>query len=136
MSPSRLFILRPVATSLLMAAMPLSALAEGDYPAIRVQTFYPGANPEAMSASVTTPLERQFGEMRGLSQMTATSTVGTSVITLQFSPDLSFDMAEQEVQAAIKAAGDLLPSDLPAPPIYAKLDPADAPALPRVVPPR
>jgi multidrug efflux pump len=140
MSPSRLFILRPVATTLLMAAimlvglfayrfLPLSALPEVDYPTIQVQTFYPGASPDVMTSSVTAPLEVQFGQMPGLSQMSSTSSAGASVITLQFSLDLSLDVAEQEVQAAINAAGNLLPSDLPAPPIYAKVNPADAPIL-------
>ena len=140
MSPSRLFILRPVATTLLMAAimlvglfayrfLPLSALPEVDYPTIQVQTFYPGASPDVMTSSVTAPLEVQFGQMPGLNQMTSTSSAGSSVITLQFSLDLSLDVAEQQVQAAINAAGNLLPSDLPAPPIYAKVNPADAPIL-------
>src|ERR1700739_2828700 len=140
MSPSRLFILRPVATTLLMAAivlvgafayrfLPLSALPEVDYPTIQVQTFYPGASPDVMTSSVTAPLEVQFGQMPGLNQMASTSLAGASVITLQFSLDLSLDVAEQEVQAAINAANNLLPSDLPAPPIYAKVNPADAPVL-------
>jgi multidrug efflux pump len=140
MSPSRIFILRPVATTLLMAAilivgivayrfLPLSALPEVDYPTIQVQTFYPGASPEVMTSSVTAPLERQLGQMPGLKQMSSTSSAGASVVTLQFSLDLSLDVAEQEVQAAINAAGNLLPSDLPAPPIYAKVNPADAPVL-------
>jgi len=140
MSPSRLFILRPVATTLLMTAimmvglfayrfLPLSALPEVDYPTIQVQTFYPGASPDVMTSSVTAPLEVQFGQMPGLNQMSSTSSAGASVITLQFSLDLSLDVAEQEVQAAINAAGNLLPSDLPAPPIYAKVNPADAPIL-------
>ncbi len=140
MNPSRLFILRPVATSLLMAAimlvgivaytfLPLSALPEVDYPTIQVQTFYPGASPEVMTSSVTAPLERQFGEMPSLNQMSSQSSAGASVITLQFGLDLSLDIAEQEVQAAINAAGNLLPSDLPAPPVYAKVNPADAPIL-------
>jgi multidrug efflux pump len=140
MSPSRIFILRPVATTLLMAAimlvgifayrfLPLSALPQVDYPTIQVQTFYPGASPDVMTSSVTAPLEVQFGQMPGLSQMSSTSSAGASVITLQFSLDLSLDVAEQEVQAAINAAGNLLPSDLPAPPIYAKVNPADAPIL-------
>ena len=140
MSPSRLFILRPVATSLLMAAillvgivsyrfLPLSALPEVDYPTIQVQTFYPGASPEVMTSSVTAPLERQFGQMPGLNQMASTSSGGASVITLQFDLSLSLDIAEQEVQAAINAANNLLPSDLPAPPIYAKVNPADAPIM-------
>jgi multidrug efflux pump len=140
MSPSRIFILRPVATTLLMAAimlvgifayrfLPLSALPEVDYPTIQVQTFYPGASPDVMTSSVTAPLEVQFGQMPGLNQMSSTSSAGASVITLQFSLDLNLDVAEQEVQAAINAAGNLLPSDLPAPPIYAKVNPADAPIL-------
>ena len=138
--PSTPFILRPVATSLLMIAvmlvgmvayhfLPLSALPEVDYPTIQVQTFYPGASPEVMTSSVTAPLERQFGEMPSLSQMSSVSSAGSSVITLQFDLSLNIDIAEQEVQAAINAAGNLLPSDLPAPPIYAKVNPADAPVL-------
>ncbi len=140
MNPSRLFILRPVATTLLMLAilmvggvayqfLPLSALPEVDYPTIQVQTFYPGASPDVMTSSVTAPLERQFGQMPGLNQMQSQSSGGASVITLQFGLSLSLDIAEQEVQAAINAAGNLLPSDLPAPPIYAKVNPADAPIL-------
>src|SRR6202789_1983096 len=140
MNPSRPYIERPVATSLLMAAilivgsigyffLPLSALPEVDYPTIQVQTFLPGASPEVMTSAVTAPLERQFGQMPGLNQMSSTSSGGASVITLQFSLNLSLDIAEQEVQAAINAAGNLLPSDLPAPPIYAKVNPADAPIL-------
>jgi multidrug efflux pump len=140
MSPSRPFILRPVATTLLMAAillvgivayrfLPISALPEVDYPTIQVQTFYPGASPEVMTSSVTSPLEVQFGQMPSLNQMFSTSSAGSSLITLQFSLDVSLDVAEQEVQAAINAAGNLLPSDLPAPPIYAKVNPADAPIL-------
>ncbi|HXP95237.1 MAG TPA: MdtB/MuxB family multidrug efflux RND transporter permease subunit [Telmatospirillum sp.] len=140
MSPSRPFILRPVATSLLMVAillvglvafkfLPLSALPEVDYPTIQVQTFYPGASPEVMTSAVTAPLERQFGQMPSLNQMSSSSSAGASVITLQFGLNLSLDIAEQEVQAAINAAGNLLPSDLPAPPIYAKVNPADAPIL-------
>src|SRR6516164_528071 len=140
MSPSRLFILRPVATTLLMTAimmvglfayrfLPLSALPEVDYPTIQVQTFYPGASPDVMTSSVTAPLEVQFGQMPGLNQMSSTSSAGASVITLQFSLDLTLDVAEQEVQAAINAAGNLLPSDLPAPPVYSKVNPADAPIL-------
>jgi multidrug efflux pump len=140
MSPSRIFILRPVATTLLMAAilivglvaynfLPLSALPEVDYPTIQVQTFYPGASPDVMTSSVTAPLERQLGEMPGLKQMSSTSSAGASVITLQFTLSLDLDVAEQEVQAAINAAGNLLPADLPAPPIYAKVNPADAPVL-------
>src|SRR5580658_11340935 len=140
MSPSRPFILRPVATTLLMAAillagmvafmfLPVSALPEVDYPTIQVQTFYPGASPEVMTSSVTAPLEVQFGQMPSLNQMFSTSSAGASVITLQFGLDISLDVAEQEVQAAINASGNLLPSDLPAPPIYAKVNPADAPIL-------
>ncbi len=139
-NPSRLFIERPVATTLLMAALlmigivayrflPLSALPEVDYPTIQVQTFYPGASPEVMTSSVTAPLERQFGQMPSLSQMSSQSSAGASVITLRFGLDLNLDIAEQEVQAAINAAGNLLPADLPAPPIYAKVNPADAPIL-------
>ncbi len=139
-NPSRIFILRPVATTLLMAAilivgivayrfLPLSALPEVDYPTIQVQTFYPGASPDVMTSSITAPLERNLGQMAGLKQMSSSSSAGASVITLQFGLDLSLDIAEQEVQAAINAAGNLLPSDLPAPPIYAKVNPADAPVL-------
>ena len=140
MSPSRPFIMRPVATSLLMAAillagivgfrfLPLSALPEVDYPTIQVQTFYPGASPEVMSSTVTAPLERQFGQMTGLNRMSSVSSAGASVITLQFDLALKLDIAEQEVQAAMNAAGNLLPTDLPAPPVYAKVNPADAPIL-------
>ena len=140
MSPSRIFILRPVGTTLLMAAillvgiiayrfLPISALPEVDYPTIQVQTFYPGASPEVMTTAVTAPLERQFGEMPGLNQMSSVSSGGASVITLQFVLSLSLDVAEQEVQAAINAATNLLPSDLPAPPIYNKVNPADTPVL-------
>ena len=140
MSPSRPFILRPVATSLLMAAillvglvgyqlLPVSALPEVDYPTIQVLTFYPGASPTVMATTVTAPLERQFGEMQGLSQMTSTSSGGTSVIVLQFNLTIAMDVAEEEVQAAINAAQSLLPSILPAPPIYSKTNPADAPVL-------
>jgi multidrug efflux pump len=139
-NPSRPFILRPVATTLLMIAimlsglvafqfLPLAALPEVDYPTIQVQTFYPGASPDVMTSSVTAPLEVQFGQMPSLNQMSSTSSAGASVITLQFSLSISLDIAEQEVQAAINAAGNLLPSDLPAPPIYAKVNPADAPIL-------
>jgi multidrug efflux pump len=139
-SPSRLFIERPIATSLLMVAiflsgvigfqfLPLSALPEVDYPTIQVQTFYPGASPEVMTSNVTAPLERQFGEMPSLSRMSSVSSAGASVITLQFGLDLNLDVAEQEVQAAINAANTLLPTDLPAPPVYAKVNPADAPIL-------
>ena len=140
MNVSEPFILRPVGTTLLMAAimlsgmiaykfLPLSTLPEVDYPTIQVQTLYPGASPEVMTSSVTAPLERQFGQMPGLNQMTSASSAGASVITLQFGLDLSLDIAEQEVQAAINASGNLLPADLPAPPIYAKVNPADAPIL-------
>ncbi len=140
MNISRPFIERPVATSLFMAAillagfvafrfLPLSALPQVDYPTIQVQTFYPGASPDVMTSAVTAPLERQFGQMPGLIQMSSVSSAGASVLTLQFDLDLSLDIAEQEVQAAINAAGNLLPSDLPAPPIYAKVNPADAPVL-------
>ena len=140
MSPSRPFIQRPVATTLLMAAMmlaglvafhflSLSALPEVDYPTIQVQTSYPGASPEVMAQTVTAPLERQFGEMADLNRMSSVSSGGSSVITLQFNLDLGLDIAEQEVQASINAAGNLLPSDLPAPPIYAKVNPADAPVM-------
>ena len=140
MSPSRPFILRPVATSLLMLAillsgilafqfLPLSALPAVDYPTIQVQTFYPGASPDVMTSSVTAPLEVQFGQMPSLNQMRSVSSAGASVITLQFSLSISLDIAEQQVQAAINAAGNLLPSDLPAPPIYAKINPADAPVV-------
>ncbi|MCE4222311.1 MdtB/MuxB family multidrug efflux RND transporter permease subunit [Methylobacterium sp. C25] len=140
MNPSRIFILRPVATTLLMLAilivgmvsyvgLPVSALPAVDYPTIQVQTFYPGASPEVMTSAVTAPLERQFGQMANLSQMSSQSSAGASVITLQFSLDISLDIAEQSVQAAINAAGNLLPSDLPAPPVYAKVNPADAPIL-------
>jgi multidrug efflux pump len=140
MSPSRVFILRPVATSLLMVAillvgavayrqLPVSALPEVDYPTIQVLTFYPGASPDVMASSVTAPLERQFGQVAGLNQMTSTSSEGCSVITLQFTLDLDIDVAEQEVQAAINAAGTYLPKVLPNPPIYSKVNPADTPIL-------
>ena len=138
--PSRPFILRPVATTLLMVALllagliawgqlPLSALPQVDYPTIQVSTLYPGASPDVMALTVTSPLERQFGQMPGLTRMTSYSSSGASVITLQFSLGLSLDVAEQEVQASINAANSLLPSDLPAPPVYAKVNPADAPIL-------
>jgi multidrug efflux pump len=140
MNPSRLFIVRPVATSLLMIAillagvvsytfLPISALPEVDYPTIQIQTFYPGASAEVMTTSVTAPLERQLGEMPSLEEMSSSSSAGASIITLRFNLNLSLDIAEQEVQAAINAATNLLPSDLPAPPIYAKVNPADAPIL-------
>jgi multidrug efflux pump len=140
MSPSRPFILRPIATTLLMAAiflvgvvgfsqLPTSALPQVDYPTIQVVTYYPGASPDVMATTVTAPLERQFGEMQGLSQMTSNSSAGISVIVLQFSLALNIDVAEQEVQAAINASQSLLPSSLPAPPVYSKTNPADAPVL-------
>src|SRR5271157_4907966 len=109
--------------------LPLSALPEVAYPTIQVQTFYPGASPDVMTSSVTAPLERQLGQMPGLKQMSSVSSGGASVVTLQFDLSLSLDVAEQEVQAAINAAGNLLPSDLPAPPVYAKVNPADAPVM-------
>ena len=138
--PSKLFILRPVATSLLMIGLllvgvvaylqlPVSALPQVDYPTIQVITFYPGAGPEVMASSVTAPMERQFGQVPGLSQMTSTSSFGSSVITLQFNLEQSIDIAEQEVQASINAATTFLPRDLPNPPIYSKVNPADAPIL-------
>jgi multidrug efflux pump len=140
MSPSAPFIQRPVATSLLMLAivlagivgfkfLPLSALPQVDFPTIQVQTLYPGASPEVMAQTVTAPLERQFGQMAGLSRMSSTSAAGVSIITLQFGLGQSLDVAEQEVQAAINAGNSLLPTDLPAPPVYAKVNPADAPVL-------
>src|SRR5258705_953621 len=140
MNLSRLFILRPVATSLLMVAilisgilayrqLPLSALPEVDYPTIQVLTFYPGASPEVTTAWITAPLERQFGQMPGLRQMSSTSSGGASVVTLQFNLEMSLDVAEQQVQAAINAGSNFLPSDLPAPPVYNKVNPADAPIL-------
>ena len=140
MNISRTFILRPVATTLLMAAIILagfvayrelavSALPTVDYPTIQVRTFFPGASPEVMASSVTAPLERQFGQMPGLTQMTSTSSSGSSIIMLQFALDLSLDVAEQEVQAAINAAFTFLPRDLPNPPVYNKVNPADAPIL-------
>ena len=140
MNPSRLFILRPVATALSMVAillagmmayrqLPVSALPQIDYPTIQVLTFYPGASPDVMASSVTAPLERQFGQMPGLNQMTSTSSGGSSIVTLQFSLDLSLDVAEQQVQAGINAASTFLPRDLPGPPFYNKVNPADAPIL-------
>src|SRR6266480_4141426 len=140
MNLSRMFILRPVATVLLMAAillvgavayrqLPVSALPQVDYPTIQVLTFYPGASPDVMASSVTSPLERQFGQMPGLKEMTSTSSSGSSLITLQFALDLDIDIAEQEVQAAINAATTYLPRDLPNPPVYSKTNPADAPVL-------
>src|SRR6202140_2739441 len=140
MNPSRIFILRPVATTLLMVGvllvgwvafmqLPVSALPEVDYPTIQVVTFYPGADPEVMASSVTSPLERQFGQVPGLSQMTSTSSFGSSVITLQFGLDQNIDVEEQQVQAAINSGSTYLPTDLPNPPIYNKVNPADAPIL-------
>jgi multidrug efflux pump len=140
MNPSRPFILRPVATSLLMLAillagviayrvLPISALPQVDYPTIQIVTLYPGASPDVTTSSITAPLERQFGQMPGLKQMSSTSSGGASVITLQFDLDLSLDVAEQEVQAAINASGSFLPADLPTPPIYNKVNPADTPIM-------
>src|SRR3569623_2606305 len=140
MSLSRPFILRPVATVLLMIALllvggvayyqlPVSALPQVDYPTMQVITFYPGASPEVMASKVTAPLERQFGQVPGLTQMTSTSSDGSSVITLRFALELDIDVAEQQVQAAINAATQLLPEDLPHPPIYSKTHPADSPIL-------
>jgi multidrug efflux pump len=140
MNPSRIFILRPVATALLMVAimlvgivayreLPVSALPEVDYPTIQVMTFYPGADPDVMASSVTAPLERQFGQVPGLSQMTSTSSFGASVITLQFGLDQNIDVEEQQVQAAINAAQTYLPTDLPNPPVYSKVNPADSPIM-------
>ncbi|AJP49155.1 multidrug transporter [Rugosibacter aromaticivorans] len=140
MNPSRIFILRPVATSLLMVAilmaglvayriLPISALPEVDYPTIQVTTLYPGASPDVMTSSITAPLEHQFGQMPGLKQMSSVSSGGAAVITLQFSLALSLDVAEQEVQAAINASSSFLPNDLPMPPIYSKVNPADAPII-------
>ena len=140
MSPSRIFILRPIATSLLMAGillaggvaykqLPVSALPEVDYPTISVITFYPGASPDVMASSITAPLERQFGQIPGLQQMTSTSSEGSSLITLQFNLSLNIDIAEQEVQQSINASGTFLPPDLPTPPLYSKSNPADTPIL-------
>ncbi len=140
MNLSRPFILRPVATTLLMAAiilaglaayqmLPVAALPEVDYPTIQVRTFYPGGSPDVMASSVTAPLERQFGQMPGLTLMTSTSSSGSSIITLQFTLELGLDVAEQQVQAAINAAFTYLPADLPTPPVYSKVNPADAPIL-------
>src|SRR5688572_5202764 len=140
MSPSRPFILRPVATSLLMVALlisgimayrllPVAALPQVDFPTIQIFTFYPGASPAVMASSVTAPLERRFGQIPGLSQMSSSSSGGSSVITLQFSLEVSMGVAEQEVQAAINAADNLLPGDLPTPPVYRKVNPADTPIL-------
>src|ERR1700675_4473860 len=140
MNPSRIFILRPVATTMLMVGillagvaaykqLPVSALPEVDYPIIQVITFYPGASPDVMASSVTAPLERQFGQVPGLQQMTSVSSDGSSVITLQFTLALSIDVAEQEVQQSINASGTYLPADLPTPPLYSKTNPADTPIL-------
>src|SRR5499433_1342794 len=140
MNPSRIFVLRPVATSLLMVGvllagfvafrqLPISALPEVDYPTIQIATTYPGASPDVMASSVTAPLERQLGQMPGLQEMTSTSSTGLSLITLQFALELSIDVAEQQVQQSINGAGTFLPADLPTPPIYSKVNPADAPIL-------
>ena len=140
MNPSRPFIVRPVATVLFMVAitlagliayrqLPVSALPQVDYPTIQVITLYPGAGPDVMASSVTAPLERQFGQVPGLTQMTSTSSEGCSVITLRFSLDLDIDIAAQQVQAAINVGSSFLPRDLPNPPIYTKTNPADAPIL-------
>src|SRR5271167_4240045 len=140
MSPSKPFILRPIATTLLMVAillagfvaykqLPVSALPEVDYPTIQVATFYPGASPDVMASAVTAPLERQFGQVPGLQQMTSTSSDGSSVITLQFNLSLNIDVAEQEVQQSINASGTYLPPDLPTPPLYSKSNPADTPIV-------
>jgi multidrug efflux pump len=139
MNPSRLFILRPVATSLLMVAillaglvayrlLPISALPEVDYPTIQVRPV-PRASPDVMTSAITAPLERQFGQMPGLDDMSSTSSGGASVITLRFALSMPLDVAEQQVQAAINAAANLLPTDLPAPPTYSKVNPADTPIL-------
>jgi multidrug efflux pump len=139
-NPSAPFIQRPVATALLMAAillvgivaytqLPVSALPEVDYPTIQVLTFYPGASPDVMATTVTAPLERQFGQLQGLSQMTSTSSGGSSVIVLQFVLSLNIDIAEEEVQSSINASQSFLPSNLPSPPVYSKTNPADAPVL-------
>ena len=140
MNPSRLFILRPVATTLLMVAvllagiiayrlLPVASLPEVDYPTIQVKTLYPGASPEIMNSGVTAPLESELGEIPGLEEMSSTSSGGASVITLRFSLDSNLDVAEQEVQAAINSANNLLPNDLPQPPIFSKVNPADTPIL-------
>ena len=140
MNPSGPFIQRPVATALLIAAillvgivaytqLPVSALPEVDYPTIQILTFYPGASPDVMATTVTAPLERQFGQLQGLSQMTSTSSGGSSVIVLQFELSLNIDIAEEEVQSSINAAQSFLPSNLPSPPVYSKTNPADAPVL-------
>ncbi len=138
--PVPLFIMRPVATTLLMVAillagiigyrfLPVSALPEVDYPTIQVVTLYPGASPDVVTSAITAPLERQFGQMSGLKQMSSQSSGGASVVTLQFQLTLPLDVAEQEVQAAINAATNLLPSDLPNPPVYSKVNPADPPIM-------
>src|ERR1700730_9481258 len=140
MNPSRTFIMRPVATTLLMIGillagivafrqLPVSALPEVDYPIIQVITFYPGANPDVIASSVTAPLERQFGQVPGLKQMTSVSSEGSYVITLEFNLSLNIDVAEQEVQQSINASGTYLPADLPTPPLYSKTNPADTPIL-------
>src|SRR6266576_1401707 len=140
MNISRPFIERPVATVLLMVAillagavaykeLPVSALPQVDYPTIQVLTFYPGASPEVMATTVTAPLERQFGQLQGLSQMTSSRSGGCSVIVMQFNLSLNIDVAEEEVQSAINASSSFLPANLPAPPIYSKTNPADAPVL-------
>ena len=140
MNPSRIFILRPVATTLLMIAiflagavaykeLPVSALPQVEYPVIQVLTFFPGGSPDVMASTVTAPLERQFGQMPGLKQMVSNSSYGSSVIILEFDLTLSLDVAEQEVQAAINAAATYLPVNLPVPPVYSKVNPADAPIL-------
>jgi len=140
MNISRLFVLRPVATSLLMVALvlvglvavrflPISSLPDVDYPTIQVQTFYPGASPTVMATTVTAPLEVQLGQIPGLQQMTSNSSAGASIITLQFDLTLNLDVAQQNVQEAINAANSLLPAGLPAPPTYAKINPADQPIL-------
>src|SRR3954467_9886238 len=140
MNPSRIFSERPVATSLLMVGvllvgilayrqLPVSALPQVDYPIIQITTFYPGASPDVMASSVTTPLERQFGQLPGLNQMTSTSSFGSSIVVLQFNLNEDIDVAEREVQAAINASGTYLPRDLPNPPIYSKTNPAEVPVL-------
>src|SRR6202008_1753765 len=140
MSPSGPFIVRPVATALLMVALflagivayfqlPVSALPQVDYPTIQILTFYPGASPDVVATTVTAPLERQFGQLQGLNQMTSSSSGGTSVIVLQFALSLNIDVAEEEVQSAINASQSFLPATLPSPPIYSKTNPADAPVL-------
>ena len=140
MNLSRLFILRPVATSLVMVAVflagllayqliPVASLPQVDYPTIQVTTLYPGASPQIITSSITAPLERQFGQMPGLDQMSSTSSGGASVIVLRFSLSVSLDVAEQQVQAAINASANLLPTDLPTPPVYSKVNPADAAIL-------